>query len=70
MSTQILAAYGERIARLEAENARLTEQLRIATETLNEIARCGCAACGPAPRDLAHARTLADDALTRMDTMG
>lgn len=57
------------LKQLEAEVARLTEQVRIATETLNEIARCGCSACGPAPRDLVHARTLADDALTCMSVV-
>jgi mevalonate kinase len=57
------------LGRLMTENTRLREQLRIATETLSEIARCGCSACGAAPRDLAHARTLADDALTCMSVV-
>jgi hypothetical protein len=57
-------------ARATDRTAEVEEQLRIATETLNMIARCGCSACGPAPRDLAHARTLADDALTRMSVAG
>jgi hypothetical protein len=54
---------------LVAEVRRLREVERIAAETLQHIARCGCKACGPAPRDLAHARTLADDALTRMSVV-
>lgn len=54
---------------LARDNERLREQVRIATETLDGIARCGCSACGPAPRDLAHTRTLADDALIRMSVV-
>lgn len=53
----------------EAEIRRLREQIRIAIETLTEIAGCGCSVCGPTPRDLAHARTLADDALIRMSVV-
>lgn len=59
----------ERADVLLAENERLAGRLRIATETLTEIAHCGCSACGPAPRDLAHARTMADDALTQMSVV-
>lgn len=55
--------------RLQDENKRLREQLRIAMDTLERIARCGCSACGPAPRDLAEARTLADDALICMSVV-
>jgi hypothetical protein len=58
------------LAVLRAREAeRLREMLGIATETLLAIAKCGCSACGPTPRDLAHARTLADDALTNMSVV-
>lgn len=57
------------MAEREAEIKRLREQVQIAEDVLTHIARCGRAACGPAPRELAHARTLADDALTRMDAV-
>lgn len=57
------------IPRLLAEVRRLREVERIAVETLNLIARCGCKACGPALPDTRATRSLADDALTRMDTV-
>lgn len=55
------------VPKLLAEVQRLQAVERIAVEALNTIASDNCDACGPGVRDLAHARTLADDALTRMD---
>lgn len=71
-----LDATEEEVARLQMqrdandrEMRRLREQVRIAEEVLNLIARCGCSACGPALPDTRATRSLADDALTRMDTV-
>lgn len=64
-----LRKHGEDADRLQAEVARLTEQLRIAEDALNMMARCGCPTCGPGPSTLAQARTMADDALTRMSVV-
>lgn len=62
-------ACGADVVSLVAEVRRRQEQVRIAEDVLNHIARCGRAACGPAPRELAHARTLADAALIRMSVV-
>lgn len=52
---------------LVAEVRRISSQVRIAEDALSRIMGCACPLCGPSPLDLAHARTLADDALARMD---
>jgi hypothetical protein len=56
--------YGRTIQRLQAEVARLTEQLRIANEALEYLsngARTG--------KTVRHMSTMADEALTRMSVV-